>query len=216
MLWLSLDLASPTGSLALHRKNEDGSLQLVAETQIGRGSHPLEQLLPVLHTTLSSHGFVLSDIQRFLTTTGPGSFSGLRVAYATLKGFAMAQGTPIDTVSGNEARALAWLREGHTLEEGEVLFVATPVSQGRYCLAAYEAVSRDKVTKLSEDMVPEAEVQTARGRGVVLDASFPLRAAHLAEGIENAVSRRTHTNLIEWINAGPQYLGETKYREVSP
>jgi len=206
MFWLSLDLASAVGSVALHEKT-DTALRRLEEREVSRGSNPLERFLPVLQELLQANHVEFPQITRLVTTSGPGSFTGLRVAYASLKGFAMALQIPVETLSGHEARALAWFAQH---PEAAEVFVTTCVSRGSECLTHFSPTGDGKIRKISEAIVGEIQVA-----GTVLDEKFPLRAAYLAEGLERAASRRTHTTLLEWINCGPQYLGETKFKETT-
>src|SRR5699024_4427331 len=50
-------------------------------------------------------GLGIKDMDLFATTTGPGSFTGLRIALATIKGFAHIYNKPVVGVSTLEALA---------------------------------------------------------------------------------------------------------------
>lgn len=62
-----------------------------------------------LQTTelLNSAGVSLNDVQLFAAATGPGSFTGLRVGLAALKGLAHALGKPLLGVNSFDAVALS-------------------------------------------------------------------------------------------------------------
>src|SRR5262249_56921027 len=53
-----------------------------------------EALLPLLQRVLQQANFGLSDIDRIAVTTGPGSFTGLRVGIAAARGLALAAEKP--------------------------------------------------------------------------------------------------------------------------
>jgi tRNA threonylcarbamoyl adenosine modification protein YeaZ len=99
--FLCLDLGSPRGSLALFR-GETCLKSLVVST----GRDHSEQLLPELSRLLDKHGVALGDIGGYVLSKGPGSYTGLRVAFATFKAFAMVKKAPLWIVSGSEIRAL--------------------------------------------------------------------------------------------------------------
>ena len=61
---------------------------------------------------LAETGLAFHDIDRYAVTTGPGSFTGIRVALATAHGLALATGAPIIGVSVFEAFAAAATRAG--------------------------------------------------------------------------------------------------------
>jgi tRNA threonylcarbamoyladenosine biosynthesis protein TsaB len=75
--------------------------RLVAE----RGHAQL--LIPMLVELLDGSGLTFADIDRFAVTTGPGSFTGIRVALAAAHGLALGTGKPIIGVTNFEALAAA-------------------------------------------------------------------------------------------------------------
>ena len=95
---LALDTTGPFCSAALH----DGE-QIVASRsdEIGRGH--AEYLMPMLEELLAEHQTEWSDIKRIACTTGPGSFTGLRVGLATARGLALALNCPCVGVTVFEA-----------------------------------------------------------------------------------------------------------------
>src|SRR5688572_24887341 len=98
MLVLALDTATPAGSCAVAR---DGHVLL--ETR-GEGARSHGERLPMeLMTLLEAAGIVLRDVDVFAVTTGPGSFTGLRIGIATMQGLAFAEGRPLIGVSGLDA-----------------------------------------------------------------------------------------------------------------
>lgn len=51
-------------------------------------------LLPLIQQGLKEHGLHFHDLDFIMTATGPGSFTGIRVALATAQGLALATGIP--------------------------------------------------------------------------------------------------------------------------
>jgi tRNA threonylcarbamoyladenosine biosynthesis protein TsaB len=64
-------------------------------------------LIPMLVDLLNEVGLAFGDIDRFAVTTGPGSFTGIRVALAAAHGLALGTGKPIVGVTVFEALAAA-------------------------------------------------------------------------------------------------------------
>lgn len=64
-----------------------------------------ETLLPLIENALQMGGYKPSDIDCYAVTAGPGSFTGLRIGLAMVKGLAFAQDTPIAAVSTLQAMA---------------------------------------------------------------------------------------------------------------
>ena len=52
----------------------------------------------VIDRILTSHGLGTGDLDLLVCTRGPGSFTSLRIAMATLKGIALAGGIPLVSV----------------------------------------------------------------------------------------------------------------------
>ncbi len=73
----------------------------------------LERLALLIHDRISSVGLGLKDVDGFGVATGPGSFSGIRVGLATVKGMALALHKPVTGISSLDI--LAW----QALQEGE-------------------------------------------------------------------------------------------------
>jgi len=79
---LAIETSSPTLSVAI--KKSGGKLRHA--TVRGYMKHA-ENLLPVIDRLLKKEKLKIGDIDAFLISRGPGSFTGLRIGFATLKGF---------------------------------------------------------------------------------------------------------------------------------
>jgi tRNA threonylcarbamoyl adenosine modification protein YeaZ len=64
-----------------------------------------EALMPLIARVMDSSGFAFCDLDRIVVTTGPGSFTGLRVGISAARGIALAGGTPAIGVSTLSAYA---------------------------------------------------------------------------------------------------------------
>ena len=98
---LALDSASLTGSVALC-----SGTTLVAESLLNVRSTHSERLLQQIDLLLSEAGWTLGDLDLLAVTTGPGSFTGLRIGIATVKGLAQVLGKPVVGVSSLQMVAL--------------------------------------------------------------------------------------------------------------
>lgn len=101
MRLLTIQTATPAGSVAL---TDDSRLlgELFLDVRRPHGSW----LLGAVHQLLEAGGMTVSDLDGFGVTVGPGSFTGLRVGLATVKGLALATGKPIAGVSTLRTLAL--------------------------------------------------------------------------------------------------------------
>jgi len=64
-----------------------------------------EKLFDLIITALDKAGLKIKDIDNYTYTSGPGSFTGLRIASTTVKGFCQPYDTPITEVSTLKALA---------------------------------------------------------------------------------------------------------------
>lgn len=97
---LSIDTTHEFGSLALLR--DDAPVEeMLLHAPDGFG-HILYDALARL---LERHGWRVEDIACFAAASGPGSFTGVRVGLACVKGLAEATGKPVVAVSNLEALA---------------------------------------------------------------------------------------------------------------
>ena len=97
--------------LAIDTTSEFGSLALVDAGRVV-GELPMHSpdgfshvLYGYLAQFLESHGVRLADIRCFAAAAGPGSFTGVRVGLAAVKGLAEATGKPATAVSNLQALA---------------------------------------------------------------------------------------------------------------
>ncbi len=98
---LTLDTSTAAGSVALSCGE-----QLIGEILLQLPSTHSERLLPALQHLLKAAGLELADLDAFGVVLGPGSFTGLRVGVATVKGLALAVQKPVVGVSSLHALAL--------------------------------------------------------------------------------------------------------------
>jgi tRNA threonylcarbamoyladenosine biosynthesis protein TsaB len=113
VLILGIDTSGRQGSVALLRVQGEEVVRLGLAT-ISGGQYS-EGLVPGIAGLLAGHGFARSAIGLIAVASGPGSFTGLRIAIATAKGLAEAHATPVVDVSVLEAIALATGGQGRVV-----------------------------------------------------------------------------------------------------
>jgi len=84
MTLLAIDTAGPRLQLALLR---DGMVDTLVE-QMAQGQ--AERIFPAIDELLARNGTTYPDLTRIAVTTGPGSFTGLRIGLAAARGLGLA------------------------------------------------------------------------------------------------------------------------------
>lgn len=97
---LALDTSGPNCSVAV--LNEQN---VIANFNINIGKTHSETLLPLIDSLLNFSNLSLEDIDVYACCVGPGSFTGIRIGIATVKGFAISVSKPIVSVSSLESLA---------------------------------------------------------------------------------------------------------------
>jgi tRNA threonylcarbamoyladenosine biosynthesis protein TsaB len=90
---LALDTSGPCCAAALARMDGQEFRILASRTEPMERGHA-ERLVPLVGELLGEAGFAWSDLGRVGVTTGPGSFTGVRVGIAAARGLALALGIP--------------------------------------------------------------------------------------------------------------------------
>jgi len=100
MFILGIDTATPIASVGITRNGE-----VVAEESLRERVNHTETLLPLIGRVLAQAGLTLPAIDSIGVSIGPGSFTGLRIALGTVKGFAYAMEQQVVGVPTLEALA---------------------------------------------------------------------------------------------------------------
>ena len=172
MLILSLDTSSPAGSFALLRDANVLSERVSTDQKLYSASvlRETKELLDGAHISLE-------QIDLFAVDAGPGSFTGLRVGLATVKGWAEVFGKPGVAVSGLEALAA---QAGPSFEAGSLVAAVMDARRGQVFGGLFVAGNGwGLLERIGEEVVATAEeffefVQRSRaGRGLVVTCTSP-------------------------------------------
>lgn len=105
MLLVSIDTSGRDGSVALCRGNQS-SFEVLQLESIQGGTYSA-RLMPLIAEILTKQNVTKEKVEAFVVVSGPGSFTGLRVGIATVKGLCEVLQKPLVAVSMLEAVALA-------------------------------------------------------------------------------------------------------------
>ena len=101
MMIMGIDSSIPRASIALLKNGE-----ILNQAEVGTNATASNQVLFLIDKVLTSSGADLQNLDGFCLTTGPGSFTGLRVGASILKGLLLATSKPFVKIDTLEALAL--------------------------------------------------------------------------------------------------------------
>lgn len=128
MIVLGLDTTAKACACALV---DEGRIVASISESIGRGH--AERLAPMVQALFAKADLTINDVDRIAVCTGPGSFTGLRVALAFAKGLSLPRAIPVIGLSALEVHAAR-----HDPEGRKRLISFTDVRRGELCLQMFE------------------------------------------------------------------------------
>ncbi len=101
MYILGIETSTKTGSVAV--ASRDG---IIVHYSLNIEVTHSERLMATVDRVLADSGLTITDMGGFAVAIGPGSFTGLRIGLAAVKGLALVTGRPVAAVP--TLKALAW------------------------------------------------------------------------------------------------------------
>ena len=153
MLILGIDTTTKTASTAVMGFDGDN---ISCEIQsMGKKTHS-ENLMPMIDYTLKCAGVLLNDIDLFAVSHGPGSFTGIRIGMATVKGLAF--GSDVNNCVGvSSLYALAYNFNKFNKLESDILVL--PVIDARR-KQVYNAVFENLKYIKNDRIITISELET--------------------------------------------------------
>jgi tRNA threonylcarbamoyladenosine biosynthesis protein TsaB len=142
-IWLGIDTTSSPGGVALLKSGF-----LLAESILPVTCFQSEKLLPAIETTLKDSGVSGRDLSGIGVSTGPGSYTGLRIGISTALGLSAGWQVPLKGVS--TLRVIAG-----SLPEGPVM-CCIKARAGEVFAGAFSSPD-----PLSEEIIPQALYSSA-------------------------------------------------------
>jgi len=200
MLVVAIDTSGRKGSVALCRGDNEENLQVLQLTSLEGGTYSA-QLMPRIADMLQQNHLSKIDVDGFVVVSGPGSFTGLRVGLATVKGLCEVLRKPLATVSMLEAVVLTHSRAGQAVSavldagRGEVYVGEYRVSANhaeaiREYIAKLEAFAAESPEVHGDQLTPDEKVAQALQPKVKLVT--PVRADQIGRiGIRKLLAGKT-------------------------
>lgn len=176
MLLLVTDTSGKNGSVALAQGGEaPGDVQVIEAAPLTGGTFSA-LLVPQIAALLAKHAFKKTEIGAFVVVSGPGSFTGLRVGLAAIKGLAEILGKPIVPVSLLELIALASGNHGKVLS-------ALDAGRGEVYAGEYE-ITGQVAHVLREQLIPKSELLSAGVSSPISTPDAPLAGIARGAGLK--------------------------------
>lgn len=176
----------PTWLLALETATQVTGVAVLRDGEVAAQLHQTEprihseRLLPAIDRVLAEAGIGVEEIEAFALSIGPGSFTGLRIGLATVKGLALGDRRPVAPVS-----TLAGLAAGAGAGPGPIAALLD-ARRGEVYAAAYQPPSFLEPVVAESVYRPEALAERLpRGCSVVAgEGAGPAAHALAAAGPE--------------------------------
>lgn len=196
---LAVDTASKLMGMTL------SSNEVLFKSEINEGFTHSENLLPMIKNLMDEAGIEPSDLDLLICSRGPGSFTGLRIGMATLKGMASALDIPLVSVPTLDVYA-----DGITNYPGVVL----PVLDARKkCF--YTALYRNNIKESDDlDLNPDEVLKLVNNESSVIltgiDANILYDKVKSDSRfiLDNKYERNYSSNMLE--------IGIAQYKKIGP
>lgn len=136
---LAIDSSAGAGSVAIVKDKT-----LLGEAFVNVGLTHSQTLMPMVADLLKNTDISLDEIDAFAVSVGPGSFTGLRIGLASIKGMAFANDAPCIAVSTLRSMAYNFLFE-------DVTVCAAMDARCNQLYSATFDVCTEKITRLTPD-----------------------------------------------------------------
>ena len=181
----AIDLASREAGFCLCQKTPMG-WTFLAEKSLGSAQNVSERFIDQFQKSLAEISLPLSNVTHWITSGGPGGFTGLRIAASTLKGFAFAHPAPAIIVNSAEIRALDWVAQ-NDVEDDTPMAVLTRAGRVKYVRSLFKKEGQQiKLIKESSCEIKNLKENTDPQTQFIVDSTF--EADHLPD---------TKTTLVE-------------------
>lgn len=140
LLILGVESSAVSASAAVYEDEK-----MLSSKFINAGLTHSQTLLPLIVDALKSANKSFDDIEKIAVSVGPGSFTGVRIGVATVKGIALKKNIPCVAVSALEAIA-----NNDFFEEGAVICACMDARRNQFYNALFK-INDGKVSRITPD-----------------------------------------------------------------
>lgn len=205
---LTIDTSAIVASAAIVTEE-----RLAAEIIINQQKKHSEKLMPAIDHLLNDAEMTLGEMDAFGVVTGPGSFTGLRIGIATIKGFAQVYNKPVIGVSSLESLAM-------NLACSEGIICPLLDAQRAQTYTALFTMTGGKLERLTEDKVIAIEElieilkDSSDGKVYLVGDGVPKFGETITEQIPAVVKVPRHLSMNRASSAGMIALQKLDDNEV--
>ena len=215
-MWLALDTSGATSNVAVGTAEK-----AVAELSVRRKRTHSEQIVPHIEAVLRLAGLDRVDLTGIAVTSGPGSFTGLRIGLATAKAMAFALQIPLVGVNTMHALMYNYKNAAGPLlslldaQKGNVYY-----SLGRWTDGRLELAIDSRIAPLNEVIAAVKDVICLGEAAELFAAELKAAGLRLAPPYQQAVRAAALLDCAsaEWAQRGsddvftlvPQYLRKSE------
>ncbi len=177
--------AGPASCAVLRREN--GTEQIVCTASVNNRLTHSQTLMPMIHDMLKNAGMSLADISHLAVAVGPGSFTGVRIGVAAVKGLSFPNDLPCAAVSTLAGMARRFEGLPYT---GLIL-----TAMDARCQQIYTALFAAKDGKI-ERLTPDEALPLEEVKSRLKNEARPIMVVGDGAVIAYAALRETVSNLV--------------------
>ncbi len=203
---LCLDSATESATAAII--DED---KLLGEITFNYKKQHSTIMMPMVDALLTSTDLSIEDIDGFVVSKGPGSFTGLRIGMATIKGLAQPTGKPFVTISTLDALANnLFFSTGVICPIMDALRGNVYTNFYRVCNGSLEALGESEILSI-EELINKLKNYNEPIH-FIGDGTYKFKET-LAENLSNVYFAPTHLNVVKASSLGEIGLRRLKNGE---
>lgn len=204
MISLAIDTSSSACSACIYDANSDAILACKSE-EIGKGH--AERLIDLIDETLSYANYSYHQLDRIITSIGPGSFTGARVCVAAARGFGVSLKIPVLGVSNFDVTISLALKSLSGVSE---ILSLMPAGRGQFYgqstlasefananlpfICEIETLLKSDILKTKGLTLCGIQISEIAEKHNLANATYPISSSLLIEEIARVGSKLTPSN----------------------